>query len=252
MNKLNHLLTSWPKNAIYLSAWLQSRGYSNQLLLKYKKSNWISSIGSGAVFKQGDTPTIEGALYALQKQGEFKIHIGAKTALNLLGKAQYLEFNNQNYYLFESNTHSLPKWFTNRKWISGFKIIKNSILPVNLGLIEIDFGSFKLMISGAARAIMECLFLSPKNQDLIECYQIMENLNNLHPKIVQELLENCTSVKVNRLFLFLAKKAGHVWYNNLDLEKINLGEGKRKIVDNGIYIPEFKITVPKILVNGEL
>ena len=80
----------------------------------------------------------------------------------------------------------------------------------------------------------------------------MENLNNLHPKIVQELLENCTSVKVNRLFLFLAKKAGHVWYNNLDLEKINLGEGKRKIVDNGIYIPEFKITVPKILVNGEL
>ena len=205
MSKLNHLITSWPKNAIYLISWLQNQGYSNQLLLKYKKSNWIKSLGSGAVIKQGDKPTIEGALYALQKQGEFKIHIGGKTALNLLGKAQYLEFNNQNYYLFESNSQALPKWFTNRKWISGFNITKNSILPVNLGLIEMDFGSYSLIISGAARAIMECLFLSPKHQDLIECYQIMENLNNLRPNNIQKLLESCTSVKVNRLFLFLAK-----------------------------------------------
>jgi hypothetical protein len=65
-------------------------------------------------------------------------------------------------------------------------------------------------------------------------------------------LESCASIKVKRLFLFLAEKANHSWVKHLNIEKIDLGSGKRSIVKNGVYNPKFKITVPAELANGEL
>ena len=100
--------------------------------------------------------------------------------------------------------------------------------------------------------MLECLFLMPKKQELIECYQLMEGLNNLRPNLVQNLLENCTSIKVKRLFLFLAERAGHSWVKHLNIDKIDLGSGKRSIVKNGVYNSKYKITLPKELVHGEL
>ncbi len=73
------------------------------------------------------------------------------------------------------------------------------------------------------------------------------HLNNLRPASVQSLLEACTSVKVKRLFLYLADKAGHDWHNYLKLEKVDLGSGKRSIVKDGVYVSQYQITVPKEL-----
>ncbi len=94
---------------------------------------------------------------------------------------------------------------------------------------------------------MECLYLAPKSQPLLEVYELMEGLNNLRPTLVQQLLEQCTSIKVKRLFLFMADKAGHDWFDYLDMSKIDQGSGKRSIVESGIYNPKYKITVPKEL-----
>ena len=94
---------------------------------------------------------------------------------------------------------------------------------------------------------MECLYSVPKSQPLLEVYEIMEGLNNLRPASVQALLEACKSVKVKRLFLYLAEKAGHDWFNYLDLKKVDLGSGKRSIVQGGTYVPKYQITVPKEL-----
>ena len=94
---------------------------------------------------------------------------------------------------------------------------------------------------------MECLYLVPKSQPLTEVFELMEGLNNLRPALVQSLLEACRSVKVKRLFLYLADKAGHDWFNCLDLKKIDLGSGKRSIVKDGVYVSKYQITVPKEL-----
>ena len=95
--------------------------------------------------------------------------------------------------------------------------------------------------------MLECLYLVPKKQELVECYEIMEGLNNLRPKQVQDLLEQCSSVKVKRLFLYMADKAQHDWFNYINLEKIDLGKGKRSLVKEGVYISKYSITIPKIL-----
>jgi hypothetical protein len=75
----------------------------------------------------------------------------------------------------------------------------------------------------------------------------MEGLNNLPPKQVQALLEDCQSVKVKRLFLYMAEKANHSWFKQLDLSKLDLGSGKRSIVKSGVLIDKYGITVPKEL-----
>jgi hypothetical protein len=251
-SKINKLQLSWPKNVVYLTSWLEQQGYSTQLLHRYKNSHWVASFGNGAVKKFGDQITIEGAVYALQQQAGLGIHPAGKTALSLLGKAQYLEFAAKNYVLFGEKGEKLPTWMANQKWGAEIKYFSSIFLPQHLGLVDKEMVGFTIKVSSLPRAIMECLYLSPKDQELVECYEMMEGLNNLRPSLVQELLEQCTSVKVKRLFLYMAKKAGHAWYEMLNFEKIDLGSGKRKLVENGVYIPEFKITVPKELANGEL
>ena len=149
--------------------------------------------------------------------------------------------------MFGGKGENLPVWFQNYDWGVEFKHYQSGFLPKDLGLIQIERKNFTLQISNTARALMECLYLVPKHQDLHECYELMEGLNNLRPKEVQKLLEACTSVKVKRLFLFLADKAGHSWLNHIDVNKIDLGKGKRSIAKGGVYIPKYQITVNKEL-----
>ena len=93
--------------------------------------------------------------------------------------------------------------------------------------------------------MMEMLYLVPNEQSFEEAYEIMEGLTTLRPKLVQRLLEECKSVKVRRLFLFMAESSNHDWVKELNVEKIDLGSGKRVIVKNGVLDKKYKITVPR-------
>ena len=79
----------------------------------------------------------------------------------------------------------------------------------------------------------------------------MEMLNGLRTNLLQQLLEDCKSIKVKRLFLFMAEKAGHSWLEDLDLSKIDLGRGKRSIVKNGVFNSKYQITISQDLANYE-
>jgi hypothetical protein len=114
-------------------------------------------------------------------------------------------------------------------------------------LFDYSQDGMKFQISSPERAILECLYLTPNRFDIIECYQILEGLVNLRPKIMQELLEECSSIKVKRLFLFMASKAKHQWLEFIDQTKIALGIGDRVIIREGVYISKYKISVPKEL-----
>ena len=245
--KINQLLSSHPPGIVLLSKWLSSQGYNLNLQKRYRNGNWLVSIGTGAMIRSGDKVGYEGAIYALQEQSNLQIHLGGRTALSMLGKAHYLELSATMVTLFGSGEEKLPAWFLKHDWGVKINYHSTSFLPSSIGLSNMEFKTFTIKIASAARAIMECLFLTPKNQDLLECYQLMEGLNNLRPKLVQKLLEQCSSIRVKRLFLYLAEKARHNWIEYLDLEKIDLGSGKRSIVKNGIYIPKYQITVPKAL-----
>jgi hypothetical protein len=247
--KINLLLQSQPPGVVFLASWLEANGYSRDLLRKYVNSGWLEPIGQGALKRAGHDVNWMGALYTIQNQSKCKIHIGGRSALSLLGHAHYLEIEERGKDLFAPRGTNLPSWFENYKWDLEFILHKTDFLPVNAGLVPFEEKAFSVMVSSKIRAILECLYLAPQNFELMEAYQIMEGLTTLHPADVQFLLSSCNSVKTIRLFLYMANKARHAWVKHLDLGKINKGKGKRSIVQNGVYIPEFQITVPRELAN---
>lgn len=73
---------------------------------------------------------------------------------------------------------------------------------------------------------MECLLLSPRQYGYMDLFYIMEQLTTLRPEVVQSLLETTKNYKMKRLFLYMAEKANHYWFEELDLSKIDLGTTK--------------------------
>lgn len=243
--KINQLLSASPKGIVLLSSWLKKQGYSFDLIKRYRKSGWLESIGTGADIRADDKIDYYGALHTLQTQANLKIHAGGRSAFSMLGKSHYLELDTKKLILFGSQNNRLPTWFEKYDWQITVEYYSSNFLPPEMGLVDIQIKEFNIKVSGEIRALMECLYLAPQHQELIECYELMESMNNLHPKKVQQLLEHCSSVKVKRLFLCLAEKLKHEWFNYLDLSNIDLGKGKRSIVQNGILDKKYQITVPK-------
>lgn len=244
-SKIKLLLSNQPSGVVLSSSWLADQGYSYELQKRYKRSRWFESIGKGALIRHDDDVDYLGGIYALQTQLGLSVHPAAKHALALQGKTHYLLFSAKEVQLFGTKGESLPTWFKNRDWNVKILCKFSAMLPAQLGLVEVEHKGFTVKVSNSARAIMECLYLAPKHQDLSEALELMEGLNNLRPASVQALLEACSSVKVKRLFLYMAEKVGHQWLEFVNLDKVDLGAGKRSIVRDGAYVSKYQITVPK-------
>lgn len=252
--KLMHLLAVHKPGTLCLASWLEAQGISYDLQKYYRKSGWLEAVGRGAYKRPGDHVEWEGALYALQTQAGLQVHIGGLTALTKQGSNQYLRLGRETVYLYSSLKTKLPAWFQNHDWNVDINHVKTGFLPDALGVGEVikmglasPAAPFNLRISDPERAFMECLYLTPEKQSLVEAYEIMEGLVNLRPQMVQKLLEACGSVKVKRLFLYMAEKAGHKWLPFVDTENIKLGKGDRSIVQGGVYVSKYHISVPREL-----
>ena len=246
--KINSLIQSLPRGSVLLPSWLLSQGYSYELQQSYRKSNWLKSIGKGAMLKSNDPLVLTGALSALQNIENMNIHIGGRSALELQGLAHYLQINNPETTLFVNGRKNLPIWFTNNDWNRKTKLFRLSLFEdETFGMTDFQEGELTMSISNPARAIMECLALCPENFPLPESFELMEGLASLRPAKVQELLENCKSVKVKRLFLYFAEKANHSWFKYLDIKKIYLGVGNRSLVENGVLVSKYKLVLPNEL-----
>jgi hypothetical protein len=248
-SKLKNLLTTWPQGTICLASYLKSKGIGYDLQMQYRESGWITTLGHGAVFKTGDNINWRGGLYALQSQGKMKVHAGAKTALALSGLAHFLSLANERIHLFASPNSKLPGWFLNFNW--GCKIVfhQSSLFPpeCKIGLQALNEKTYAIQISSPERAFLELLDLVPQKEGFEEALLISEGLTTLRPKVVQELLEKCSSVKVKRLFLFLSERQNHSWINKLNLKTIDLGKGDRQLIKGGILDPKYRITIPESL-----
>jgi len=243
--KINSLIQSLPRGSVLLPSWLLSQGYSYELQQSYRKGNWLKSIGKGAMLKSGDPLVLPGALAALQNVENLNIHVGGRSALELQGLAHYLQINNPETTLFVSGRVKLPLWFENNNWNTKIKLFRLSLFnDESLGMTDFQDGELTMKISNPARAIMECLALCPDKFPLSESFELMEGLGSLRPAKVQELLENCKLLKVKRLFLYFAEKANHNWFNYLDINKIDLGAGKRSLVESGVLVSKYKLVLP--------
>ena len=236
---------------VLLAQWLERIGISRDLQKIYKKSGWLEKFGTGAYKRPTEKVNWQGALHAIQHQVKLPIYAGALTALSLQGYSHFLRMSRENVFLFSPHKTTLPNWFKTYPWQAEIHHIKTSVFPKDVGLTQLEIKDFTVTTSSPERAMLECLYLAPDKLDLMECYHLIEGLSNLRPKLLQELLEKCTSVKTKRLFLFMASKAQHQWFSFLNLNTIDLGKGDRSMVKGGAYNAEFKISIPKELAINE-
>jgi hypothetical protein len=245
--KIKNLFNLHVPGTIILASWLNANGFSYDLQQRYRKSGWLQSVGVGAFKRPNETVSWQGALYSVQKQAKSPVYIGGPTALSMLGLSHYIRTEAESVYLFSELKIRLPAWFKNYSWKEPINHIKTSVLPKGVGMEDYNEKLFPLTIASPERAILECLYLTPEKLDLLEIYQILSGLVNLRPGIIQKLLEGCNSIKVKRLFLYMSNKANHQWAQFIELSSVDLGQGERSIVKNGVYDPKFRITVPREL-----
>jgi len=253
MNKLNQLFKHSKSGMILTLPWLAALGISYKLAWKYSKSKWLERVGEKAYKKINDKISWIGGVSAVQYQLNLPVHVGGKTALQLLGRTHFIPVHGiKEIYLFMLPKISLPKWINEKVFPENiFKICKTSSFGGNInqrsfGVIEREFDGIKILLASPERAILEVLYLVPTKQTFEEAFLLMEGLTNLRPDVVQKLLKNCNSIKVKRLFLYMAEKNNHPWISGLNLKKIDLGSGKRKIGDGGVFDTKYQLSVPKI------
>jgi len=247
--KINLLLQQLPSGALYFGSWLNESGISYSLQRHYRNSQWLTAIDKGVMYRTGEKPTLFSALSCFNSQLNKKFHIGAVSALEMRGFAHYVPLGRQTIVVYCPRDEWFPKWFSKYDW--GVEILKKYSEFNETGITTINENNFEVAVSSPERAFLESLDLAPKYYNLTDLYQVMEMLNGLRPNLLQQLLADCKSIKVKRLFLFMAEKAGHSWLKDLDLSNINLGKGKRSIVKNGVFNSKYQITISQDLKNYE-
>lgn len=246
-DKLKHLLGTWPSGAVYTSAFLRDRGYSNALLSKYVQSGWINRLGHGAYSRVGDTPTPEAAVAALYHQLQMSVHVGGITSLYTWGLSLNVPLGRRPVFVYSPPRIQLPKWFLKYDWESSVRHFPTNLFSGNekLGVTMFSHQTpSPFPCSLPERAILEVLARAPAAISFEDARAQMSLLNGLDPELLEKLLRKCTSLKVRRLFLYLAEQAGHQWFSKLKTRKISLGTGPRHLADEGVFNSKYLITVP--------
>jgi hypothetical protein len=246
--KIKRLIRLHKEGVPLLSPYLEKAGISRNLQQYYHRNGWLDRIGQGAYIWPGDTLDWQGVVQSLQTQLGQPVHVGAGTALFLGGYAQYLRISDGEVCLFSNRQRSLPKWVSKQPCSQSLALYRTDFIDgETAGVLEIHYRTFSLFVSSPERSILEAIYLVPKRLSFVEAFQLAENLSTLRPRVLQNLLERCNSVRVKRLFMMFAHEVGHSWAKRLDLARIDLGEGIRSLSPKGVYIPEYRVVVPREL-----
>ncbi|MDZ7840385.1 MAG: type IV toxin-antitoxin system AbiEi family antitoxin domain-containing protein [Gammaproteobacteria bacterium] len=270
--KLNWLERNLAEGLIVDAAWLEARGYSRSLRSQYVSAGWLEQPARGVFRRPRGKLTWEQVVISLQIVLNLPVSLGGRTALDLQGYAHYVSGTQDSVHLYTETR--LPGWLSklpvdaqfaihNRhrflppieKYFDGVTLpdrdaASEQILSGALRVMYWNHVEWPLIMSTPERAILELLDELPHNETFHQLGVTMEGLVDLSPRRMQRLLQDATSIKVKRLFFFFADRHNHRWLKHISREKIDLGKGKRMIVNGGKFDSKYQITVPKEFIHA--
>ena len=247
---LNSLLERLPEGVAAPSHWLADQGYSRQLVRKYVQGNWLQALGRGVYARPEGSVTWEGVVLGMQRLADLQFHVGGVSALNRQGFAHYLPLGGEN---------TIHLWGRDRvpAWVRAVSLPESLCFhatrlfvedAADVGINEVPSGvrDWALRVSGSERAILELLSLvDTTDTSFTHAIELFAGLTSLRPDVVSALLAACVSIKVKRLFLFLADRHDYPWFSKVEWQQLHLGSGKRVITKGGVLDKQFMITVPE-------
>lgn len=248
MLKINQVLSNWKSGEVHGLGWLGEHGVDRKLAYKYCKSGYLDKVVSGVFIKSNEEPNSYAVVKYLQKELNLKLHISGRSALDLLGHGHYLSLNKRNkIYLTSYESRTFPKWLKDYWGHFEVSFRKSSLIRNEKYLTDYEgTEGFKVIISSRELAIMELIESFDLSNSLETIENYIESLTTLRSYVLQELLEECQSVKVKRVFLYVSEKLNLPYFKKLDLSKIYLGSGKRVVVEGGSFDKKYNITVDRI------
>lgn len=242
---IKKLLSEIPTGTIVTSKKLNSMGISYSLMRSYEKSGWIKRLAQGAYTKLNEVISLNGALYALQNDYNLSVHVGAFSALKTFYSKLHYVKDETLVHLFAPIGTKLPTWFKTL-FCGQYLLHLTDFLPDSIGFEKMNVESFSIQVSSIERSLLEMLYLIPEQISVQEAYSVTETVMTLKTFLMQNLLENCSSIKVKRLLLCFAENAGLQWFDALDVQKIDLGNGVRSIERNGKLYQKYNLVIPEL------
>jgi len=262
LNQLQHLL---PEGLLAEAAWLERHGYSRSLRSQYVSANWLEQPARGVFRRPQGLISWEQVVISLQTLMGYGANIGGRSALEVQGYAHYLPQSTHVIHLYCNS--KMPSWVAKlalqecfiehnaaKLWRSiiyrpplslSVPTQEGASLPGELRVLHWGHWHWPMVVSTPERAYLELLNELPNKETFHTADVMMEGLANLSPKRMQSLLENTKSVKVKRLFFFFADRHQHQWHCKLKKDKIDMGSGKRMLVQGGRLDPVYQITIPQ-------
>ena len=251
-SRIKQILDAVPHGSILFGSWLTSHGLDAKGQYDYTQNGWLERVSKGVYKVAGSHPSLYAAISSYNTQLGKQCTVGAFSALELRGYSHYVPMGKPKAYLFTDNDHPLPQWMKEAQWDKILCYATTSFLGNGMtGVEQLSWSGFEMLVSTPERAILECLNSTGAEASLLDIYYIMEGLTTLRPKLLQELLESCRSMKVKRLLLYMAEKAGHPWFRALDPSRIEIGTGRFMISPTGRYIGKYNMTIPRDLADYE-
>lgn len=262
-----------PVGLVVTRAWLRERGWQKASIDNLVRSERLLKCGHG-VYRRPEAPLRwQAVICSLQRMNQ-DIHVGGLSALALYNLDHYLPAS-ETVSVDLYSARPLPNWLDSL--IDGITFVRHRPLRLNklskkqfkyednsdheaaleeqalrlLHLPELSFLDLGLIVSSPERAFLEVLMDVPKTISFDHADELMQGFSNFSPHRLQSLLATSNDVKVNRLFLWLARRHSHGWLKHLDEQKIHLGSGKRALAPGGHLEKRYLITVPEHLYGME-
>jgi hypothetical protein len=233
------------------------------------KAGWLTQPTRGVYCRPRGALSWQQVVISLQALLDYPLLVGGRTALELQGHAHYLPQSQKEVHLYGPKPP--PRWLYKLPLKTRFiyhndRKLFRSALPLK-GLTQLEGGkkpdtgaaqdswmiqswgqwNWPLALSTPERAALELLDELPQRESFHQAHVLMQGLFNLSPRRLQQVLADCRSVKVKRLFFFFADQNQHAWLKRLDKKAIDLGSGKRMLVRGGKFDKTYQITVPENL-----
>lgn len=266
-SKINQLLRSVPEGFLVDSAWLQEKGFSRSSVRDYAARGWLERVAP-RVYRRplpemGAPIRWDIVVLSLQALMEKPLHVGGRTALTLASYSHFVETGGPTVVHLYGK--AAPSWLARLNATASFAVHGSQLfgsLTAGIDGLRYDLRSgvtaeaqpldtrsapwdWPMVVATPERAILEMLDELPTHETFQHVDVIMQGLANLRPKLLNELLHACHSVKVKRLFLWYADRHKHAWAKRLDIASLDLGSGKRQLVAGGRLDPHYQITLPE-------
>lgn len=253
------LKTLLPYGMLATKRWLAEQGLSAHSLDNAVKTDTLLLLATGVYSQYSRAVTWEGVVASMQRMMDKGVGdqlppvvVGGLSALTISGLSHYLSLGSTPHIHLYA-TSKLPTWIARLSLPIKFEGHSTSKLwPESLSrdrafVKKHEWGEQlpPVYYSCPEKAILEVLMDLPESVSFEHADELMQGLVNLSPRKLDTLLKGCKSVKVKRLFFWLAKRQAYPWFAKLNVANYDLGSGKRVVAKGGRLDTEYLITVPQ-------